>query len=106
MTIADGSGFERKRPRLGRPWRRTVQYVLAQDRYLCQIRYEGTWRGVDGRTLSCTVVATTADHIVPRSQGGSDRESNLRASCENCNRHRAALPNPVTDEKRQTRKWT
>lgn len=84
------------RPGLGRPWRRTVKHVLQRDHYVCQIRTPAI----------CTETATTADHINPRSKGGSDNPDNLRASCEPCNRHRGNGPNPVTDESRWSRQWT
>lgn len=55
-------------------WRRTRAYVLARDHHTCRI-------GADG----CTVRATHVDHIIPRENGGTDEESNLRAACEHCN---------------------
>lgn len=84
-----------KRPGLGRPWRRTVRYVIANDP-VCRIGYPDI----------CTKVATTADHIIPRSKGGSDRPSNVRAACEPCNRHRGNGPDPVTDHSKHSRSWT
>ena len=62
-------------------WRRLRAAVLARDRYRCQI--EGP---------RCLGKATTADHIVPKSQGGLDRPDNLRAACVPCNAERGAKP--------------
>lgn len=67
---------------LGRPWRRTVAYVVDRDRGICHIC------GGPG--------ADSADHIVPRSQGGTDDASNLLAVHHNveprCNRVRGDGP--------------
>jgi 5-methylcytosine-specific restriction endonuclease McrA len=46
--------------------------VLAAAGYKCQ------WPG-------CHRIATTCDHIVPLSKGGSNAPENLRASCPTCN---------------------
>jgi 5-methylcytosine-specific restriction endonuclease McrA len=51
-------------------WKRLSAAVLNRDNYVC--RYCG------GR-------ATTADHVVPKSKGGSDAMSNLVAACRSCN---------------------
>lgn len=53
----------------GRPWRRVRAAILVRDHYVCQV---------------CGVIAEEVDHIVPRSQGGSDDPSNLRAICVPC----------------------
>lgn len=52
-------------PPRGRPWRRTVARVIRRDGGICHIC---------GRPD-----ADSADHIVPRSQGGPDTMDNLRA---------------------------
>jgi HNH endonuclease len=54
----------------GGAWKRLSAAVLNRDNYVC--RYCG------GR-------ATTADHVVPKSKGGSDVMSNLVAACRSCN---------------------
>lgn len=54
----------------GRPWRRVREYVLERDGYRCRIRGP-----------RCTGIATTVDHVVPVSRGGSDDPANLRAAC-------------------------
>lgn len=84
-----------KRPALGRPWRRTVAYVIQRDGATCQLRYPGI----------CTHTATTADHILHRSRGGTDNPDNLRASCQPCNQHRSNNPDTTTDESRQSKPW-
>lgn len=94
------------RPALGRPWRRTVRYVLQRDHHRCQLQYPGTWTGTRGQQLACLGTATTADHIIPRSAGGPDTPDNLRAACQPCNQHRSNGPSPTRDTDRQSRSWT
>jgi 5-methylcytosine-specific restriction protein A len=54
----------------GNDWLRLSAAVLARDGYQCAY---------------CGGLATTADHVVPRSRGGSDDPSNLVAACRRCN---------------------
>src|ERR1035437_5053237 len=57
------------------PWPRIRLKILKRDNYLCQIR-----------APKCQGTANEVDHIVPGSKGGAwFDESNLRASCRNCN---------------------
>lgn len=46
----------------------------------------------------CRGPATTADHITPRSLGGSDDLDNLRPACKRCNSSRGTSPNPFPAE--------
>ena len=55
------------------------EYVLQRDNRTCQ--YCGT-----------TGVRLEADHVVPRSQGGAYRISNLVTSCHDCNQAKGNLP--------------
>jgi 5-methylcytosine-specific restriction endonuclease McrA len=52
-------------------WRRISQATLIRDAYMCHIC------GLEG--------ADTADHIIPRSKGGSHDMYNLRAAHRVCN---------------------
>lgn len=47
--------------------------------------------GYCGEVLDYFLNNYSLDHIVPRSMGGSDKESNLRACCRQCNRDKASL---------------
>ena len=67
---AGKSGYDRN----GWEWQRTVARILARDRGVC---------------YRCGGQAVTADHLIPRSQGGSDQDSNLAAVCASCNRDKA-----------------
>jgi hypothetical protein len=40
-------------------------------------------------------VLLTIDHIIPRSQGGTDAYGNLQILCEPCNQAKADMPNDV-----------
>jgi len=53
------------------------EQVLERDGRVCQLQLGG-----------CTGVATTADHVIPRSQGGRHTPDNLRAACQHCNTSR------------------
>ena len=56
--------------------------------------YGATWREIRKRFLAhhlvcevtpgCTGRATTVHHVIKRSDGGTDDESNLQASCHSC----------------------
>lgn len=63
-------GLPRQARGLGAEFARAKRLVIERDGSRCQLRLRG-----------CTVVATTADHIVPRSRGGTAHPSYLRASC-------------------------
>jgi 5-methylcytosine-specific restriction endonuclease McrA len=81
-----------------RAYRKLRPIVLAEADGLCQIR---------GPT--CTVIATTVDHVVPLDQGGTHDRWNLRAACVKCNgRGAAAITNAKRAERklgRRSRQW-
>jgi len=68
------------------------------------------WRGQYARALTaqlldhsnrcwiqgpgCKGVATTADHVIPRADWGTDDPENLRPACGPCNSARGRNPNP------------
>ena len=54
----------------GNDWLRLSRQVVERDGGTC--RY-------------CGGPATTADHVIPKSRGGSDDPSNLVAACRSCN---------------------
>lgn len=64
----------------GRPWRRKREHVLQRDGFTCRV------------CLASGVVtlADEVDHIIPRSQGGTDETTNLQAICKTCHRAKTA----------------
>jgi 5-methylcytosine-specific restriction endonuclease McrA len=70
--------------------------VLEAAGYRCQ------WPG-------CNNPATTVDHVIPLSAGGSNDPHNLRASCGGCNsRGGAAITNELRRARRigrRSRRW-
>lgn len=80
-------------------WRVVRSATLERDHYTCQIRGP-----------RCTVLATCADHITPRAQGGAYYDlANLRASCIPCNSERTAAITAAVRQGRslgaQSRRW-
>lgn len=57
----------------GAKWQALRKAVLERDSYQCQ---------------HCGAPATDADHIIPKSKGGTDSMDNLLASCKRCNSRR------------------
>lgn len=74
-------------------WRRVRALVLERDGYQCRVQIPGI----------CTGHATHADHITPKSKGGTDHPSNLRASCAACNLARGNGLDPDPPHKPMTR---
>lgn len=70
-------------------WRRTRAYVMARDKGVCQLRYEG-----------CLLKASEVDHIIERSDlpAGSTLHldpQNLRAVCSPCHKRKTHRKEPV-----------
>lgn len=61
----------------GGHWQRLSAAILARDNYIC--RY-------------CGGHATTVDHIIPKSKGGTDRWDNLVACCRAATARRQTSP--------------
>lgn len=58
----------------GWEWEKLRARILERDSWLCQACLE----------TDRVTVATQVDHIIPKSQGGSDNEDNLQAICAPC----------------------
>lgn len=56
-------------------WVKLKKIVFHRDRYTC---------------VYCGDTARQADHVIPRSRGGQDSQSNLVASCQTCNHSKHA----------------
>ena len=76
-------GVEQIDPRHTRAWRRLRDQVVSEEP-TCQLRFTGI----------CTVVSTTADHIVPVTAAPelALERSNCRGACGPCNDARRNLP--------------
>jgi 5-methylcytosine-specific restriction protein A len=63
-------------------WRKVRAFVLARDNHTCRLVLPGCWTTAD-----------IADHVIARSEGGSDDPANLRAVCRGCHnrRHKSKL---------------
>lgn len=59
----------------GAKWQALRQAVLERDGGVCHY---------------CQGIATTADHLIPKSKGGVDHMENLVASCLPCNARKGA----------------
>ena len=82
-------------PRHTRKWRTLATQVIA-DEPLCTLRLPG-----------CTIVSTTADHIVPVSTDPTlaFERTNLRGSCASCNYARGDGHRDPTSTQPASRDW-
>lgn len=77
------NGIAYSDPRNTRAWRRLVGQVVTEEP-TCRLRFPGI----------CTLVSTTADHIIPVSKRpdlGLER-TNCRGTCQPCNEARRTVP--------------
>ena len=72
---------ERTGTATGRPWRRIRDKVLRRDGYLC----------VTCHKKGLIVEAAEVDHIIPKSQGGTESLDNLESICSPCHKRKTFL---------------
>lgn len=84
--VHKGSGYESQRPNAnardyGAGWRKIRDAFLRQHPWCMDpdVVHDGE-----------VVRATDVDHILPREQGGSDRDENLEALCHSCHSRKTA----------------
>lgn len=70
-------------------WKKLRQFILERDNFTCQ--YCGDMKG-----------PFEADHVMPRSRGGLDTESNLVCACKTCNRSKS---DKTPEEWQGVRNW-
>lgn len=68
--------------------RRKRAEILKRDGYMCQLCH----RALDMNAGAQDDMHPSLDHIVPRSQGGTNAVSNLQAAHRVCNARRGAIP--------------
>jgi 5-methylcytosine-specific restriction endonuclease McrA len=49
------------------------------------------WRNAGARCVYCPALATTTDHLIPLSRGGTNYEGNLAPCCKRCNSSKSDL---------------
>ena len=64
----------------GYAWQKLRKVALIRDMYLCQVCLNS------GRLTP----ATTVDHIIGKTDGGTDELSNLQSLCNACHNHKTA----------------
>lgn len=69
----------------GRPWRRLRKRIFERDDYLCQ---EHLRQGVLVPVELHDVNAGVCDHIIPKSDGGTDDDGNLETICKACDKEK------------------
>lgn len=67
----------------GGEWRKLREEVLDRDQGLCQ----------ECRRQGRITPGTDVDHIVPKSQGGSDAMTNLQVLCRDCHKRKTSREN-------------
>ncbi len=79
-SFADRARGSRHERGYGSQWDRLRASVMARDAGLC----------VPCRVMGRASPARAVDHVVPKSQGGTDELDNLQAICIDCHREKTA----------------
>lgn len=72
----------------GRSWRRHLDAILDRDKNMCGICHQT----IDLTLTFPNIMRASVDHIIPRSQGGSDDIANLQPAHLSCNARRQDKP--------------
>ena len=91
VCIADGDGIlHSERTSLPVPLVvRLTRYVRVPYRAQVPLTRRAVFARDGGRCVYCGAAATSLDHVVPRSRGGSHTWDNVVASCARCNHTKA-----------------
>jgi 5-methylcytosine-specific restriction endonuclease McrA/predicted kinase len=73
----------------GSTWVKIRKLAMLRDGAICKVCL------AEGRVTQ----ATEIDHIIPKSQGGTDEEDNLQAICKRCHAHKTALESAIADHR-------
>ena len=79
----------------GWQWVKLRAHVLRRDYYLCQ----------PCQTAGRTTQATQVDHIIPKSQDGSDDMANLQSICDECHVAKTKLEAAQAQGRRQRNRF-
>ena len=69
----------------GWQWEKARERVMKRDKWLCQICMR----------KNLVTIATECDHILPKSKGGTDDDTNLQALCAECHTEKTLLESGV-----------
>jgi hypothetical protein len=89
-TFGSGRQASRRERGYGPEWDRLRETILQRDEYLC----------VACRKTGVLTAARTVDHILPKSEGGSDDPANLQSLCKPCHEAKTAAENAARWGKR------
>lgn len=75
-------------------WIRTAKRhrIYARDTFRCVWCDRAVIVGLKSRANTHNALAAHLDHVVPRSEGGSNKASNLVTACHSCNSNRQNMP--------------
>jgi 5-methylcytosine-specific restriction protein A len=74
----------------GWEWRKKATEILKRDRYLCQCE----------NCKGCHLPASEVDHVIPKTRGGTDEDSNLAAINTDC--HKEKTRREAVEARRRT----
>ncbi|NUS74276.1 MAG: HNH endonuclease [Corynebacteriales bacterium] len=91
VPVCQGGGlFRSEKVRLLAPTVvRLTRFVRVPYRGAIALTRRGVFTRDSGRCAYCGAAATTIDHVIPRSRGGSHAWENVVAACTKCNHRKA-----------------
>ena len=78
--VSDKMRGNRHQRGYGKQWDKLRLVILRRDNYLCQ----------HCKSNGHMVAAKDVDHIIPKSQGGTDSTNNLMSLCSECHKHKSS----------------
>ena len=81
----------RSRTRAGKARRSDRERIAPGLTYTQRRALLAKWRKAGTRCVYCPALATTTDHLIPLSRGGTNYEGNLAPCCKSCNSSKSDL---------------